>query len=141
MPMRGTSWECPKVIEHGHPAIHKSNKFCAEYSRCKGDPKSRTLFWRGLVSEQDTTPTGPILDTIETLGPIEECTESKVTIFTDGQGGKEPKTKDCANVVGHGSYRDQVLTKMLYMGQEVRWEARRQYQGPNSGPYTIASKA
>ena len=30
-------WECPKVQENKHPAIQKSNKLCAEYSRCKGD--------------------------------------------------------------------------------------------------------
>ena len=58
-------WECPKVQENKLPAIQKSNKFCAEYSRCKGDVKNRTLYWRGLVSEQETIPSGPILETVE----------------------------------------------------------------------------
>ena len=29
-------WECLKVKEADHPAIQKSNRFCAEYARAKG---------------------------------------------------------------------------------------------------------
>ena len=28
-------WECPKVLDHPHPAIQKSNRFCADYIRDK----------------------------------------------------------------------------------------------------------
>ena len=86
-------WECPKVTENRHPSIQNSNRFCAECSRCKNDSKCRTLCWRGLVSEQETTAVGPILDTVETLGPISECEDSEVTIYTDRSGGKPTKDK------------------------------------------------
>ena len=66
-------WECPKVQENKHPAIQRSNKFCAEYMKCKGDEKSRTLFWRGLVSEQDTKPYDHIIETSENLGDIKHA--------------------------------------------------------------------
>ena len=80
-------------MENMHPSIQKSNRFCAEYSRCKGDPKNRTLYWRGLVSELETSPAGQIFDTVETLRHISECEDTKVTIFTDGSSGKRTKDK------------------------------------------------
>ena len=85
--------ECPKVMEGSHPAIHKSNRSCAEYRRIKADPKCRSLYWRGLVSEQETTPMGHIFDTADILKPISECLDPKVTVFTDGSGGKRTKDK------------------------------------------------
>ena len=85
-------WECPKVMEAQHPAIRKSNKFFAEYCRIKADIKCRTLYWRGLVSEEET-PMGHIFDTADILKPISECQDSNVTVFTDGSGGNAPKTK------------------------------------------------
>ena len=63
-------WECPKVQENNHPDIQRSNKFCAEYLRIKGDESNRTLYWRGLVSEQDTKPLDQIIETTEDLGDI-----------------------------------------------------------------------
>ena len=81
-------WECPKVMEAPHLAIQPSNRFCAEYSREKADIKSRTLYWRGLVSEEETTPMGHIFDTADILKPISGCQDTKVTIFNDGSGGK-----------------------------------------------------
>ena len=86
-------WECPEVMENRHPSKQKSNSFCAEYSRCKHDPTCRALYWGGLVSEQETTPAGQIFDTVESLGPITEYEDTKVTIFTDGSGGKRTKDK------------------------------------------------
>ena len=77
-----------------------------------------------------------MLDTIETFGPIEEGTESKVTIFTNGSGGK--RTKDTGHMrLGMGLPRPGSDKEAIY---GARWEAHRQYQGPNLGPYTIASK-
>ena len=46
-----------------------------------------------MVSEQATSPAGPILGTVETPGPISECEDAEVTIFTDGSGGKRTKDK------------------------------------------------
>ena len=86
-------WKCPKVMEAKHPAIQKSNRFCAEYSRIKEYIKCRTLYWRGLVSEGETTPMGHIFDTADLLKPILECQESKITVFTDGSVGKRTKDK------------------------------------------------
>ena len=80
-------------MEAAHPAIQKSNRFCAEYSREKADIKCRTLYWRGLVSEEETTPMGHIFDTVDISKPISECQDSKVTVFTDGSGGKRTKDK------------------------------------------------
>ena len=91
-------WECPKVMESRHPAIQKSNRFCAEYSRCKNDPACRTLYWRGLVSEQETTPMAQIFETIEILTPITECCDKNIVVFTDGSGGKnsdDPRLRRC----------------------------------------------
>ena len=86
-------WECPKVLENPHPAIQKTNKFCSEYYRYKADPKKLTLYWRGLVSEQETTPMDPILETEEPLGDIHEYSGTEATIYTDGSGGKRSKDK------------------------------------------------
>ena len=86
-------WECPRVMEARHPAIQKSNRFCAEYSRCRNDSACRSLYWRGLVSEQETTPIGQIYDTADILKPISECQDNKVTVFIDGSGGKRTKDK------------------------------------------------
>ena len=61
--------------------------------RCKGDEKSRTLFWRGLISEHDTKPYDHIIETSESLGNIKTCCETKITIFTDGSGGRRTKDK------------------------------------------------
>ena len=86
-------WECPKVQENKHPAIQRSNKFCAEYIRNKGDENSRTLYWRGLVSENDTKPYDHIMATSESLGNIQTCEDKDIIIFTDGSGGKRTKDK------------------------------------------------
>ena len=86
-----------------HPAIQRSNRFCAEYSRCKGDEKSRTLVWRGLVSEQDTTPYGQIMETTEILGDIKDSSEEKSQYSQTVLVAKEPKTKGCVDAAGHGS--------------------------------------
>ena len=85
-----------------NPAIQRSNKFCAEYSRCKGDEKSRTLFWRGLVSEQDTIPYGQIMETTEILGDINNsCDENSQFLLMDLEA-KEPKIRGCVDVAGLG---------------------------------------
>ena len=52
-----------------------------------------TLFWKGLVSEEETTPMGHIFDTVDILGPIENFQDQPVKIFTDDSGGKRTKDK------------------------------------------------
>ena len=59
----------------------------------KADIKSRTLYWRGLVPEEETTPMGHIFDTADILKSISECSDPKVTVFIDGSGGKRTKDK------------------------------------------------
>ena len=45
------------------------------------------------MPEEETTPMGHIFDTADILKPTSECPDSKVTIFTDGSGGKRAKDK------------------------------------------------
>ena len=95
-------WECPKVMENKSPAIQKSNRCCAEYSRIKADPKCRSLYWRGLVSEQETIPMGHICDTADILKPISQSQDTKVKVFPMHQEANAPKIKDYEDVVGLG---------------------------------------
>ena len=73
------------------PRHTEIKQILSEYSRIKGD-KNRTSYWRGLVSEEDSTPMGHIFDTVDLLGSVKECLDQRVKIFTDGSGGK--RTKD-----------------------------------------------
>ena len=114
-----------------HPSIQKSNRFCAEYSRNKADINCRTLYWRGLVFEEETTPMGHIFDTVDILKPISECLDSKVPVFTDGSGANAPKIKDCEDAAGHGCCHNQVLINTPNLELEGHLEAYKQYPGQN----------
>ena len=94
--------ECPKVLAHPHPSVQKSNRFCAEYMRHKNDPKSRALYWGGILPENETKTMDHILETEESLGDINEYGGEEATIYTDGSGGIRSKDEAAQMWVGMG---------------------------------------
>ena len=117
--MKGiSSWECPKVIQANHPVIQKTNRYCAEYARIKGDGKRRTLYWWDLVSAEDTKVSGHIFDTVDLLGNIAGYKQQHISIFTDGSGGSAQAMAGSEDADGHGLYQMATRIKRPYMVQE-----------------------
>ena len=78
-------------MEAPHPSIKKSNRFCAESNKNTADINGRTLFWTGLVSEEETTPMGHIVDTVDLFGNAQPMGHIVDTVDLFGTNGKLPE--------------------------------------------------